>query len=97
MIFGPDFGVVERVEIEFGVLIVAGLLLIAASIVISLIFVWLPDEVQTYISSVVSNTLLIPFGAIAVTLMYYKLARADVGVEPEPTVPAAPGPPRIRG
>ena len=66
----------------FGVLIVAGLLLIAASIVISLIFVWLPGEFRTYISSVVSNTLLIPFGAIAVTLMYYKLARADVGVEP---------------
>ena len=66
----------------FGVLIVAGLLLIAASIVISLIFVWLPGEYRSYISSVVSNTLLIPFGAIAVTLMYYKLARADAGVEP---------------
>lgn len=66
----------------FGVLIVAGLLLIAASIVISLIFVWLPGEYRSYISSVVSNTLLIPFGAIAVTLMYYRLARADAGVEP---------------
>lgn len=71
----------------FGVLIVAGLLLIAASIVISLIFVWLPGEFRSYISSVVSNTLLIPFGAIAVTLMYFKLARADAGVEP-----AEPGP-----
>jgi hypothetical protein len=66
----------------FGVLVVVGLLLIAASIVITLIFVWLPDEARSYISSVVSNTLLIPFGAIAVTLMYYKLAREDAGVEP---------------
>ena len=68
----------------FGVIIITALLIGVASIVIALIFVWLPGEFRSFISNVVTNTLLVPFAAIAWTLMYYKLARADAGVEPAP-------------
>jgi hypothetical protein len=68
----------------FGVIILTWLVTIAASIVIGIFFVWLPVDVRGYVSSVVTNSLLIPYVAIAWTLMYYRLARREVGVEPAP-------------
>lgn len=46
---------------------------IAASIVTSLALLWLPDELQNFLSSLISNTVIGPFIAAAWTLMYFQL------------------------
>ncbi len=71
----------------FAVIVLTWLVVIAASILIGIFFVWLPVDVRGYVSNVVTNSLLVPYVAIAWTLMYYRLARRDVGVEPVPATP----------
>ena len=76
----------------FGVIVLTFLLLIVASIVLGLVFSFLPDEIAVYIRDVVSNTLLVPFIALALTLVYYKLrepasAVAEAGPPAEPILP----------
>jgi hypothetical protein len=71
----------------FGVIVLTFLVVIAASILIGIFFVWLPVDVRGYVSNVVTNSLLMPYVAIAWTLMYYRLARREVGVEPVPATP----------
>jgi hypothetical protein len=62
---------------------------IAISIVVSLLLFWIPgDELQSFVQSVVQNTLAYPFMALALTLMYFALARPAA----EPMTPATPGP-----
>ncbi len=60
----------------FGTLVVVFLILIAASIVIGLVLVALPAGWRNGISNVVSGTLVAPFIAVVVTLMYYRLTGA---------------------
>ena len=57
----------------FGVFLLTFLVLVVAGIVLGLIFSFLPDELATYVSDVVSNTLTAPFVALAWTLVYYRL------------------------
>jgi hypothetical protein len=71
----------------FGVIIITAILIAVVGSIIRAIFLWLPDEVGYYISNVISNSLLVPVAAIAWTLMYYRLARQEVGVEPAPVEP----------
>ncbi len=62
----------------FGVIVLSFLVLLVAGIAIGLLLSFLPDEIATYASDVVSNTLTAPFVALAWTLVYYHL----VGREP---------------
>jgi hypothetical protein len=66
----------------FGLIVLTILILIAAGIVVGLVLgialAPLDDQLQTYISDVVSNTLFAPFIALAFTLAYYRLRDAHV-------------------
>jgi hypothetical protein len=61
-----------------------------ANIVIGAIFSFLPATAGNFIAEVVSGTLIAPFIAIVVTLVYYRLTTAH-GEAPEPG--PAPGSP----
>jgi hypothetical protein len=57
----------------FGLIVMTILILIVAQIVLSLILSPLDDEVQGYVGSLISNTLLTPFVAAAWTIGYFHL------------------------
>jgi hypothetical protein len=89
----------------FGVIVLTILIVIAFSIVVSLLLFWIPgDELRAFVQNVVQNTLAYPFMALALTLTYFALARpaaapvpattAMGGPEPaEPIEPTEPSPP----
>ena len=57
----------------FGTLVLVFLILIAASIVIGLLLVAVPIGWRYGLSDVIAGTLVAPFIAVVVTLMYYRL------------------------
>jgi hypothetical protein len=67
----------------FGTLVIVTLILIAGEIVIGLIFLALPYAWRNFIADVVAGTLVAPFVAVVVTLVYYRLTAAH-GEAPEP-------------
>lgn len=71
----------------FGTLVLVFLVLIAASIVIGLILSPLPNAVASFISGIVSGTLVSPFLALVVTLGYFRLLAVR-----SPTPDAGPAP-----
>jgi hypothetical protein len=76
----------------FGVYILVFLILIVGEIVLSLILsaLHLPYGWRSFISDLVVNTLVVPYIAAVLTLIYYRLTSAHGG-QPEPGQPAAPG------
>ena len=68
----------------FGTLVLAWLILLGVNLVLGLIFAALPNALGRGLSSVISGTIVAPFIALVVTLVYYRLS----GVS---QVPAAPG------
>ena len=74
----------------FGTFVLVFLILIAADFVISAILLVLPGWWRNFISSVVAGTLVAPFLAIVVTLIYYRLTEAH-GQTAEAAAPAAGG------
>ena len=60
----------------FGTFVVMFLILIAGEIVLSLILLALPYAARNFVSNVVSGTLVAPFIAAVVTLIYYRLTAA---------------------
>ncbi len=62
----------------FGTLVLVFLILIAVNIVLGLVFAALPHFLRGGLSSIISGTLIAPFLALVVTLVYYRL----VGAEP---------------
>ena len=70
----------------FGVLIITYLLSAVISGVIRAIFTPLPDYVGTYIGDVIGGSIVAPFSALAITLMYFRLS----GNETRATPPAEP-------
>ncbi len=70
----------------FGVLIITYLLSAVISGVIRAIFTALPDYVGTYIGDVIGGSIVAPFSALAITLMYFRLS----GNETPATPPAEP-------
>jgi hypothetical protein len=70
----------------FGVLIITYLLTSVISGVVRSIFTPLPDYVGTYIGDVVGGSIVAPFSALAITLMYFRLS----GSETPATPPAEP-------
>jgi hypothetical protein len=69
----------------FGVLIITLLLTSVISSVIRAIFRPLPDYLGAYIADVIGGSVVAPFSALAITLMYFRLSGAET-----PTAPAEP-------
>lgn len=76
----------------FGVYILVFLMRIVGEIVLSVILsaAGLPRGWQTFISNLVVDTLVVPFIAAVLTLIYYRLTTAHGG-QPEPGMPSAAG------
>ena len=72
-----------------GLILVTVILAGIASAIISALFLWLPDFVDTWVGNLVANSLTAPFVALAWTLAYFE--RAGVGMPeaaPAPDTPA---------
>src|SRR5262249_11737938 len=69
----------------FGTLVLAWVILLAVNIVLSVIFLALPHALRSGLASIISGTLVAPFIALIVTLVYYRLA----GNSPVTSPPAA--------
>jgi hypothetical protein len=80
----------------FGTYVVTFLVLIVADIVLSFILLALPGPLRSFLSSVISGTLVAPFIAAVVTLMYYRLTAAH-GEESEPEAGPGAGSPWEQG
>jgi hypothetical protein len=59
----------------FGVIAITIGAVIVASIIVGLLTFWLPDGVDSFVSDLISNTVVVPFVAVAWTLMYFALAQ----------------------
>jgi hypothetical protein len=66
----------------FGTLVLVFLILIVVDILLGLVFSALPALWRTGLSTVVSGTLIAPFLALVVTLIYYRLSGANDGQGP---------------
>ena len=66
----------------FGTLVLVFLILIVVDILLGLAFSALPVLLRTGLSTVVSGTLIAPFLALVVTLIYYRLSGANGTQEP---------------
>ncbi len=73
----------------FGTLVLVFLILIAFEIVLALVLVFLPVFLRGFVSSIVVGTLVAPFLALVVTLIYYRLTAAHAGEPYTSTGPAA--------
>jgi hypothetical protein len=63
----------------FGTLVLVFLIYIALGIVVGLILAFLPVFLRNFLSTVVIGTLVAPFLALVVTLIYYRLTAAHAG------------------
>jgi hypothetical protein len=71
----------------FGTIVIGIGIGIAASIVTSLALIWLPDALENFLSSLISNTVIGPFIAAAWTLMYFHLrGEPETTPAPQPTL-----------
>jgi hypothetical protein len=68
----------------FGTLVLTWLILLGVNLILGVIFYALPHALGRGLSSVISGTIVAPFIALVVTLIYYRLSA-------ETQVPAAPG------
>lgn len=69
----------------FGTYVLVFLIWVAFDIALGLVLVTLPAALRAFLPSVIGGTLLAPFFALVVTLVYYRLSEAHAGA-----VPAAP-------
>jgi hypothetical protein len=74
----------------FGTLVLVFLIYVAFEIVLSVIFAVLPGSARGFIASIVSGTLVAPFFAIVVSLIYYRLTAAHQN-QGQPPGYGAPG------
>jgi len=82
--FGRSYQLVKgRGWHVFGTLVLMYIILLAVSLVLGLIFSALPHALGRGLSSVISGTLIAPFLALVVTLVYYRLSANSQ----EPSVP----------
>ena len=75
----------------FGTLVLVFVILLAVDIVLGLIFAALPVALRSGLGAVISGTLVAPFLALVVTLIYYRLVAAT-GPGPQPGYGQGPGP-----
>jgi hypothetical protein len=57
----------------FGLIVLTFLILLAATLVIDLVFIWLPDWLRGYLQGLIGYSLTVPFVALALTLAYFRL------------------------
>ena len=76
----------------FGTYVLVFLILIVFDIVLGIVLLALPIVARNFISNIVSGTLVAPFLALVVTLVYYRLTAAHTTPAAEPAWPAQPGP-----
>jgi hypothetical protein len=69
----------------FGTLVLTWIVLLVVNIVLGLIFTALPHVLSNGLASIISGTLVAPFIALVVTLVYYRLS----GAPADPVPPAA--------
>jgi hypothetical protein len=67
----------------FGTLVLVFIIMLVVNVVLGLIFVALPILFRNGLSTVITGTLIAPFIALVVTLIYYRLSGAS-GTGPEP-------------
>ena len=72
----------------FGTYVLVFLILIAVAIVPGFILLLLPLWLRSFVNSILSGTLIAPFLALVVTLIYYRLTEAHAGQPYTPTGPA---------
>jgi hypothetical protein len=83
----------------FGVIVLCFLILIGVSIIVRIATFWLNGDFGEYVRSVVSNTIGVPFLALALTNMYFRLlalkepVAATAAAEAPPPAPPAAEPP----
>jgi hypothetical protein len=63
----------------FGTLFLVFVVLFAVDLVLGLIFVFMPHLLGNFLASVIGGTLVAPFIAVVVTLMYFRLSAVAVG------------------
>jgi hypothetical protein len=85
LVRGNGWSVFGVIAITFGVLIVA-------SIILGIATFWLPDGVDRFVQDVISNTVVVPFIAVAWTMMYFALARPAEAPATAPPPAATPLP-----
>ncbi len=78
----------------FGTLVLVFVILLAADIVLGAIFLALPLVWRSVLSTIISGTLVAPFLALVVTLIYYRLAGTDAS-QPGPAADGFGGSPGI--
>ena len=78
----------------FGTYVLVFLILIVFDIVLGLILLALPIVARNFISNIVSGTLVAPFLALVVTLVYYRLTAAHTAPAARRPGPRKPGPGR---
>jgi hypothetical protein len=66
----------------FGILIITYLLASVISGVIQTFFLALPDYASQYAGNVLGGTIVAPFSALAITLLYFRLSAEPVSAEP---------------
>jgi hypothetical protein len=89
----------------FGIYLLVFLIWIAFSIVLALILLPVPAGVRGFLSAVITGTVVAPFLALVVTLLYYRLSAAHRGGTgqpadrgyPPPSAPGYPPPPAPGG
>jgi hypothetical protein len=68
----------------FGTLVLMFIILIIVNLVLALVFLALPIVWRSGLSTVISGTLIAPFIALVVTLIYYRLSAAEAGAPGSP-------------
>ena len=81
----------------FGTLVLVYIIMLAVNIVLGLIFVALPHVLGEGLSSVISGTLISPFLALVVTLVYYRLVGSSTPAGGGGQYGAYPQPPQYSG
>lgn len=76
-----------------GVIVLAVLLVFAVGIAVGIVLFPLSEQVQNFVSSIVSGTLTAPFFALVLTLLYFRLRDAKQPEAAAPPPPAAEPPP----
>jgi hypothetical protein len=81
----------------FGLIVIGFLILVGASILLAIALFWVPGVFGEFVRSVISNTITVPFVALALTVLYFRLIElkepAAAAAVPPPAAAEPPPPP----
>jgi hypothetical protein len=77
----------------FGVIVISFLILLAAGLVVGILFVWVSGAFGAFVRSVIANTITVPFFAVALTVMYFRLLALKQPVVEQAVAAPAEAPP----